>query len=176
MVRDIGVVARTERDDAHRDLYFDGETFTISLPNGNVYASTPFKGRFEVLVEIVTQPADAVLPMWSIMSRDLPEQLVEGAEDTVYLGVKLIDDRPAHHVAFVADHQDWQVWISTDPDAPVPLNDLDEYRCEGLAAVARAFCRLDVSGRSGPRAVCVRAGRGRCLGWGAEAEPSGRHP
>jgi Predicted periplasmic protein (DUF2092) len=35
--------------------------------------------------------------------------------------VKLIDGRPAHHVAFVADDQDWQVWISTDPDAPVPL-------------------------------------------------------
>jgi hypothetical protein len=96
------------------DLYFDGETFTISSPKENFYVSTPFMGSFEVLVETVTERADAVLPVWPVMSRDMLERRVEGAEAAACSGVE-------HHLAFAAYDEDWQVWSSTEPDAPVPL-------------------------------------------------------
>ena len=122
MVRGLGFSARTERDDTYRDYFFDGKTFTVASPNENFYASTPFTGTFEELVEAVRDRADAVLPLWSIMSRELPERFTEGAEGVDYLGVTLFGGQLAHHVAFAGeDGEDWQVWINTDPDRPVPI-------------------------------------------------------
>jgi hypothetical protein len=122
MVRDVGFSVHTERDDTYRDYYFDGRTFTVSSPNENFYASTPFAGRFEALVEAVQRRADAILPMWSIMSRELPERFTGGAEGVAYMGLTLIDGRLAHHVAFAGEGgEDWQVWISTEAETPLPL-------------------------------------------------------
>jgi hypothetical protein len=121
MARGIGFVVRTERDDTYRDYYSNGETFTIASPHENFYASTPFKGSFEALVESVRQVNDAVMPTWSTMSRDLPDRLVEGAGDAAYFGVNLIDGQLAHQVAFAVSDENWQVWISTDPEVPVPI-------------------------------------------------------
>jgi hypothetical protein len=121
IVRDIGFVVRTERDDTYRDYYFDGETFTIASPHENFYASIPVMGSFEPLVESVRQVNRALMPMWSIMSRDLPDRLVEGAGDAAYFGIKLIDGQLAHQVAFAISDENWQVWISTDPEVPVPI-------------------------------------------------------
>ena len=122
MIRGVGFSAHTERDDTYRDYYFDGEAFTVVSPNENFYAMTPFEGSFEELAEAVRERTDAVLPMWSIMSRELPERFTEGAEGVDYLGLTLISGQPAHHVAFAGDDgEDWQIWISADPGRPVPV-------------------------------------------------------
>ena len=38
-----------------------------------------------------------------------------------YLGVTLIAGREAHHLAFTEAEEDWQLWVSTDETAPLPL-------------------------------------------------------
>jgi hypothetical protein len=122
MVRGVGFAAHTERDDTYRDYYFDGEAFTVASPNENFYATTPFDGSFEELAAAVQDRTDAVLPMWSIMSEELPERFTEGAESINYLGLTLLGGQLAHQVAFAGeDGEDWQVWIAADPDRPVPV-------------------------------------------------------
>lgn len=122
MVRDAGFVAHTERNDTYRDYYFDGKTFTVASPNENFYASAPFAGSFEALVEVVRERTDSVLPMWSLMSHDLPRRFTDETEGAEYVGLSLIGGQLAHHVAFAGDEgEDWQVWISADAAAPVPL-------------------------------------------------------
>jgi hypothetical protein len=122
MVRGVGFSAHTERDDTYRDYYFDGKSFTVASPNENFYATTPFEGDFEALVEAVRSRTDAILPMWSIMSRELPDRFTGGAEGVAWLGLTLLGGQLAHHVAFAGEEgEDWQVWISADDEEPLPL-------------------------------------------------------
>lgn len=121
MARGEGFVSHTERGNTYRDYYYDGEVFTVASPDQQFYASTLFDGGFEALIAAVEAKTDAVLPLWSIMSPTLPTTFLEGVEGAAYLGTTLIAGHEAHHLAFSGYEEDWQVWVSTDPEAPLPV-------------------------------------------------------
>ena len=121
MVRDSGFYSQTEREDTLRDYYWDGSEFTIFSPNEDFYVSSEFTGSFDELVEAVREKTGTVLPMWSILSESFPDDLLSNVEAAAYLGTTLIAGQEAHHVVFREPEEDWQVWISTDEDAPWPL-------------------------------------------------------
>ena len=106
--------------DARKTLYyFNGEQFTIVSPDENFYASSIFAEGFDALVEAARERTGLVLPLWSIMSPSIKERWLEGIERGAYLGTTVIAGEPVHHLAFSEYDEDWQVWISTDPDHPV---------------------------------------------------------
>lgn len=121
MARDAGFVSLVEDGDRRRDYYFDGEVFTIAAPDEDFYASVPFEGSFEDLVEAARARTGTVVPLWSLMSRRLPERLFEEMDGASYIGSTLVAGQPAHHLAFATYEEDWQIWISTDAERPVPL-------------------------------------------------------
>ena len=59
--------------------------------------------------------------MYSIMQRGLPERLEKGLKAAAYLGTTKVADQEVYHLAFSDDEEDWQVWISTDENMPVPV-------------------------------------------------------
>lgn len=121
MQRNHGFVATTERDDTLRDYYYDGAAFTVASPNERFYATAPFTGSFDALVNAVRERSGSILPLWSIMSETLPNVLLDDIQSATYLGVTLIAGREAHHLAFTEAKEDWQVWVSIDENAPLPL-------------------------------------------------------
>ena len=121
MARDKGFVAHTERDNTWRDYYWDGSVFSIVSPNEEFYASVEFTGDFDALVDAVETRTDSVLPMWSMMSKNLPDVVLNDVVAAAYMGTTLIAGQSAHHLIFVEPEEDWQIWISTDEDAPLPL-------------------------------------------------------
>ena len=121
LVRGAGFVSRTERGGTLRDFYYDGETFTIASPSEGFYASAEFDGGFEALIIAARERFDTALPLWSIMSETLGQNAVEKIEGAAYLGTTLIRGNEVHHLAFTEYEEDWQIWISTDEERPVPL-------------------------------------------------------
>ena len=121
MARNRGFTSRTERGLTLRDFYFDGKTFVVSSPDQGFYASAPFEGTFDQLVDKARQNTDLELPLWTMLTDDLPERLTRGVSAAAYLEMTSIAGREVHHIAFVGGYTDWQVWISTDSDRPVPL-------------------------------------------------------
>ena len=107
--------------DTYRDYYFDGNIFTVASPNEDFYASMEITGGFETLGIIVRERADSVLPLWSIASRELPDKIMEKVEGGAYLGTTLIAGEPVHHLSFSQPDFDWQVWVSINEEAPVPV-------------------------------------------------------
>ena len=121
MARGQGFVSRTEREGALRNYYYDGSVFIVASPNQKFYASTPFSGGFDALVREVRERTGAIIPLWSMMSENLPNGLLDDVLTADYLGLTLIAGREVHHLAFTEKEEDWQVWISTDESAPLPL-------------------------------------------------------
>lgn len=121
LIRDKGFYSVAERADGLREYFYDGEIFTIAAPEEAFYASAPFDQGFEALVAAAIERAATPVPLWWIMSRTLPEGLLDEVEGAAYLGVVRLAGAEAHHLAFTEYDEDWQVWISTDPERPVPL-------------------------------------------------------
>ncbi len=121
MVRNKGFVMQTERGDTFRDYYWDGSTITVASPNENWHASADYKGSFEALVEAIRKTTGTVVPMWSILSRDLPSDILKDADAGAYLGKTLVAGQEAHHLVFSEKEEDWQIWVSTSETSPLPL-------------------------------------------------------
>lgn len=116
-----GFVARTERGNTYRDFYFDGSVFSIVSPNENFYASIEIEGGIDALEKGLRERSDTILPLWSILSQNLPDRILEGVENGAYLGTTLIAGQPAHHIAFSQEDFDWQIWVSMEEETPFPL-------------------------------------------------------
>jgi len=123
MVRGEGFVSRTELEADRRDFYFDGTAFTVSAPEEDFYATAAFEGSFEELVEAAEARTGTVLPLWTLMSSDLPDRIApeDGEVSSAYVGLTRIAGTPAHHIAFASEQEDWQLWISADTANPLPL-------------------------------------------------------
>lgn len=120
-VRDAGFKSITERDGKLRDYYYDGKTFTIAAPEEGFYSSVSFGDGFEALLDAVRERTSTQIPLWTLMSETLGQNAVTDIEGAAYMGTTLILGQEAHHLAFSEHDEDWQIWISTDPDRPVPL-------------------------------------------------------
>ena len=116
-----GFVSRSERGNTLRDYYFDGAVFSGASPSENFYASAMIDSGFDTLAKAVRERSDTILPLWSILSESLPDELLDDVERGAYLGTTLIGGTPVHHLAISEAEEDWQVWISTDEEAPLPL-------------------------------------------------------
>jgi hypothetical protein len=119
--RELGFVSRTERGDTYRDYYYNGKQFTVASPNQAFYATVGFSGTYDELVDRVKQSSGVSLPLWTMLSIDLPAKLVADVDAAAYLGTTMLAGHEVHHVAFSGPEEDWQIWISTDDAAPLPL-------------------------------------------------------
>ncbi len=116
-----GFYSFLEREDGPREYFYDGTTFTLSIPDKKAYVSAPFDRGYVALIETLRNEYDLALPIWELLTPKSREELLDGVEAAAYLGTTLFAGREAHHLAFAEYERDWQIWISTDPDRPVPL-------------------------------------------------------
>lgn len=121
MQRGVGFVARTERSGTYRDYHYDGATFAVASPNEQFYTSVSFDGTYEELVEAVRENTRLILPLWTLLTNDLTDRLLTEVDAAAYLGTTLLAGDQVHHIAFSSYNQDWQIWISTDEERPIPL-------------------------------------------------------
>ncbi|MEM9043731.1 MAG: DUF2092 domain-containing protein [Pseudomonadota bacterium] len=120
IARGSGYRSYAESGNTVREYIYDGKQLTISAPVQGFYTQTPISGDFDALVETAREQAGLVLPVWQIMSTKATDFLSE-VEAASYLGTTLVNGREAHHLAFSEYRRDFQVWVSTDPERPVPL-------------------------------------------------------
>lgn len=121
LARGKGFRSYSEHDSEVREYVYDGERFTVSAPNGDFYATTEVSGDFDTLVTGLKERHDLVLPLWSVMSAQSADEFFDDVERATYLGTTLVNGQGAHHIAFSEYAEDFQLWISTDPERPVPL-------------------------------------------------------
>jgi hypothetical protein len=121
LVRDKGFYSRAEGENGIREWRYDGQRVTFVAPAENYYASTEFKQGFDALVDTAQENLGSEIPLYAIMRRGLPDRLEEGLMGAAYLGITRIAGEEVHHLAFAEEAEDWQVWLSTNEEQPVPL-------------------------------------------------------
>ena len=121
LVRDKGFYSRAEGENGVREWRYDGQQVTFVAPAENYYASAEFKQGFDALVDTARESLGSEIPLYAIMRRGLPDRLEEGLKGAAYLGITQIAGEEVHHLSFAEEAEDWQVWLSTNAEQPVPL-------------------------------------------------------
>lgn len=121
LVRDKGFFSSAEGENGLRKWYYDGAEVTYAAPLEKYYASSEFTNGFDALVDAVREDVGSEIPLYSMLQRGLPERLEKGLKAAAYLGTTKVADQEVYHLAFSDNEEDWQVWISTDEDMPVPV-------------------------------------------------------
>ncbi|MFC3614411.1 DUF2092 domain-containing protein [Lutimaribacter marinistellae] len=119
--REQGFYSYVEAGPTLREFFFDGSVFSVFDPQNNAFARTEVEGTFEILVDRVQQEYGLALPIWQVLSKRAEGELLSDATSAAYVGLTRVAGDEAHHLAFANYEQDWQVWISTDADAPILL-------------------------------------------------------
>jgi hypothetical protein len=96
-----------------KEVWYDGEQFTILDHLHNVYAQIPIAPPFRNVLNTLENDYDVFLPLSGLLRPDPSEEYREGAHLQRYLGIHDVDGWACHHLLFRGDYVDWQLWIDT---------------------------------------------------------------
>lgn len=124
-VREITVVrpdklkVETMGDVTNRTVWKDGKTLTVYDKDRNVYAQVPAPGSVEEAIDMLQEKYGMSMPAADLLTEDVYRTLTEGCSEITYVGPGYAGDEKCHHLAFVREDIDYQVWISTS-EQPKP--------------------------------------------------------
>ena len=96
-----------------KEVWYDGEHFTILDHLHNVYAQIPAAPPIRNVLELLEEDYDLFLPLAALFRPDPSKEYGEGAYLKRYLGLHDVDGWACHHLLFRGDQVDWQLWIDT---------------------------------------------------------------
>ncbi len=109
------------------DLVSNGKTIFMSVPSMKKYTEADAPATLEALLK---DPLGSAAVQFTLMvelcAADPYAKLMEGVTSTSYAGLETIDGAKAHHLKFVQDRFDWEMWTAAEGDPLVlrVVNDL----------------------------------------------------
>ncbi|MDJ0576494.1 MAG: DUF2092 domain-containing protein [Xenococcaceae cyanobacterium MO_234.B1] len=101
-----------------REFWYDGSKVTVVDPERNLYATGDAPASMDETLDTLVQKLNVDMPLADLLYSDLYEGLTKNVQAGFYYGMVEVDDVPCHHLVFVQDSIDWQVWIE---DSETPL-------------------------------------------------------
>jgi hypothetical protein len=110
--------ANVTGDLVQREFWYDGEQVTVVDTERNVYATEDAPETMDETLDTLTQKLNVNMPLADLLYGDVYEGLTKNVQFGFYFGMSEVDGIPCHHLLFVQDSIDWQVWIE---DSETPL-------------------------------------------------------
>ncbi len=101
-----------------RGFWFDGKSLTIFDRQHNFYSSTAMSGPLDATLDSAREEFGVDLPLIDLAVSNPFKNATAKVRKGIYLGFSPALGYTCHHLAFVQDNIDWQVWIE---DGPQPL-------------------------------------------------------
>ena len=101
-----------------RQLFYDGQNFSLYTPEANVYATAPAAATIDETLDLLANKYRISLPIADLLVANPDSRLVQNLRSKTYVGLILIRGIPCHHLAFQTPEVDWEIWIE---DGPKPL-------------------------------------------------------
>jgi len=111
--------ADTVQDLEIKTITFDGATFSIFNQTKNSYSVLPAPGDLDTALDKVLDTYGVTAPLAELILSSPHESLTEGVLSGMYVGLRMVQGVPCHHLAFSQKDVDWQIWIA-DGDKPLP--------------------------------------------------------
>ena len=110
--------ANVTGDLVQREFWYDGSKVTVVDTERNIYASGDAPASMDETLDTLIQKLNVNMPLAELLYSDIYEGLTKNVEFGYYFGMSEVDGVPCHHLVFVQDSIDWQVWIE-DSETPV---------------------------------------------------------
>ncbi len=138
------IVADTSGDTVNRSAWFDGKRFSLLDKEHNVYGSSEFSGTIDQLLDRLDEQFEVVIPLGELISENLLAQLTERLRGASYVGLHKVGDAKCHHLAFILDLLDFQIWLEAG-EKPLPRKLLITYKQEpGMPQYTAVFTRWNL--------------------------------
>lgn len=116
------------RDDgAAKSLWYDGRTLTLLDWPAGVFATYPAPATVDETTARVRERLGLRLPLAGLVSSNPAGKLLAGALRGTYVGLDDVEGVPCHHLAFLQEDVDWEIWIE-DGAVAVPRKLLIRYK------------------------------------------------
>jgi hypothetical protein len=110
--------ARMVGDAGERRFWYDGRSATLYNPQNNTYATAPCPATIPEALDHLMTEYGATMPLAELTYPDLYEAAKGRVQHGLYFGLHEAAGVPCHHLAFVQELIDWQIWIQ-DGDDPL---------------------------------------------------------
>ncbi len=102
------------------EVICDGKSLTIHSKTRNAYLQLESPGSIDDALQTLRSEIGVDVSAGDLFYADPYSGLLTGVMSGVYLGWGYVNGVQCHHLAFRADHVDWQIWIQTG-DTPLPM-------------------------------------------------------
>jgi len=106
-------------DQRQTRVVFDGKTVTLFNAAKNLYAVTEAPPEIDAALDHLFELYGSSVPLADLVYADPYRTLIENAETGFVVGKHTVNGTRCHHLAFMQEEIDWQIWIEDGP-RPVP--------------------------------------------------------
>jgi hypothetical protein len=103
-------------DERNTTLFFDGKTFTILAKKLNLYATGPAPASIDAAIAGIDEKYNITIPLSDLLVTDPCKKIIPNIKNSIYVGFNMVGRVPSYHFLFAGKENDFQLWISDDPE------------------------------------------------------------
>jgi len=111
--------ANAKGDLENQQFFYDGKSVTLFNKDKKVYATLKAPGEIEPALEYAQDAFGINAPLADLIYRDAYRVLTANVHAGHYIGLHRVRGVQCHHLLFVQDDIDWQIWIENS-QTPLP--------------------------------------------------------
>ena len=116
-------------DFENKRFWYDGKNMTLMDVGLGVYATKPVPDNIDATMDFLMEKYGFTPPLADFVYQDPYDTLIENVEFGIYVGLNSVEGIRCHHLAFVQQYIDWQIWIE-DGKQMVPRKLVITYKTE----------------------------------------------
>ena len=135
-----------ERGDLHeKSFWYDGKNASLLSYAEDMYATVKTASTIEVMLDEMMEKYGVTSPVVDFLVDRPHKDLLSAVTGGLYAGLHKVDGISCHHLAFIQENMDWQIWIDAGKK-PVPRKFIVTYKNEpGSPEVITLFKDWDFS-------------------------------
>ena len=110
-----------------KTLWYDGSKLTLLDWANGVFSTRDAPPTVDETLNRIEEKLGLSLPLGDLIAPDPAAVLLESTLRGTYLGIHDVEGVPCHHLAFLQENLDWEIWIE-DGKVPVPRKILIRYK------------------------------------------------